>query len=288
MAFQKSTIVRAIRPIFRTFEAVAPGPGAVLTERMWCYVPPSRAERAEQPGERFTVRLNGRDVAAEAWGEGPIVYLMHGWGGRRAQLDGFVHPLLWTGHRVVTFDAPSHGDSAPGAFGPGRGLLPEFSDALAAVVAVAGPAHGIIAHSLGASAAALAVLDGLPVSRAVFISPLADPMPYTVEFAKTFGFGEKIRNGFLRRLELRVGRRMLDFSVPSRARTHPTPLPSLLVVHDREDKQTHYADGEAIAAAWPGAHLMTTNGLRHRRILHDPDVIDAAVSHIATPAHIPA
>ncbi len=289
VAFQKSTIVRASRPLFSTLEAVAPGPGSVLAERMWCYVPRAKAGRAApvaKAGERFTVRVNGRDVAAEAWGDGPIVYLTHGWGGWRTQLDRFVHPLLWTGHRVVTFDAPSHGDSAPGAFGAGRGLLNEFSEALTAVAAVTGPAHAVVAHSLGATATALAVLDGLPASRLVLISPMADPIPYTIEFAQAFGFGEKIRQAFLRRLELRVGRRMIHFSVPARARAHQSPLPAALIVHDRQDKQMHYSDGETIAAAWPGAELMTTTGLGHLRILHDSEVIDRAVAHIT--ARVPA
>jgi hypothetical protein len=34
-----------------------------------------------------------------------------------------------------------------------------------------GPAHGIVAHSLGAGATAVAVLDGLPAGRLVLIAP---------------------------------------------------------------------------------------------------------------------
>lgn len=279
---QKSTIVRAIRPIFKTLEAVAPRAGSVLAERLWCTVPRGKPVVASRPGERFTVMVNGRTVVAEAWGNGPAVYLMHGWGGRRGQLDPFVAPLVAAGHRVISLDAPGHGESAPGAFGSGRGLLTEFSDALTAVVAATGPAHGVIAHSLGAAATTVAILDGLPVEHAAVIAPLADPNSYTFEFAEMLGFGERIRTGFLGRLERRVGRPMTDFDVLARAReTEQTPLPSLLVVHDREDREVYYRDGEELAMAWPRAELVTTVGLGHRRILQNAEVIGRVVGQMS-------
>lgn len=263
-------------------EAAAPGPGAVLAERLWCTIPRSRPVEAGNPGEVFTVRLaDGVKVVAESWGDGPNVYLMHGWGGRRAQLDAFVGPLLWAGYRVVSLDAPGHGDSGPGAYGRGRGLLTEFADALRTVVSVGGPAHAVIAHSLGGSATGLAVLDGLPVRRLAFISPMADPMPYTFEFARTFGFGERIRQGFLRRLEARVGRRMKDFDILTRADRATAALPPVLVVHDPADRVARYADGKAIAATWPSGELITTTGLGHFRILQDAHVIDRVVAHLS-------
>jgi pimeloyl-ACP methyl ester carboxylesterase len=282
---QKSTIVRTItmgglRLTFGTLERVAPGPGAVLAERIWCTVPRGPVRPPELPGERFTVGLRGRTVVAEAWGAGPVVYLMHGWGGWRGQFTEFVAPLVAAGHRVIAFDAPAHGDSAPGAYGRGRGLLPEFVDALAAVVRVGGPAHSVVGHSLGGTATAIAALDGLTAERLVLISPMADPIAYTADFARALGFDERIRTGFLRRLERRVGRRMPEFDVPTRA-AGQEQLPSLLVVHDRADKEVRYTDGEAIAAAWPRAELLGSEGLGHRRILRDPTIVDSVVEYVA-------
>jgi len=40
------------------------------------------------------------------------VLLVHGWGGRGAQLASFVEPLVARGFSVLTFDAPGHGASA--------------------------------------------------------------------------------------------------------------------------------------------------------------------------------
>ena len=42
-----------------------------------------------------------------------------------------------------------------------------------------------------------------------------------------------------------------------------------LLLHDREDEEIPYAESEEIAATWPGARLVTTSGLGHRKILKD-------------------
>jgi pimeloyl-ACP methyl ester carboxylesterase len=279
-AIQKSTIVRT----FKLLERIAPAAGARWAEALWFTVPNGhgRHDRQAPPGRPFQVRVGGRAVAGEVWGEPPgggspepadlpTVYLVHGWGGWRWQLDAFVDPLVAAGFRVVAFDAPSHGASAPGPEGPGRSTILEFADALAAVVAANGPAHAVVAHSLGATAAAYAVRSGLPVGRMVFLAPMADPLPYTRTFAGRLGFGERVRTRLVARVERRVGISMAAFDVPAMA--HSIPTPPLLLVHDRQDAETGWSDSAAIAQSWPGARLVTTAGLGHRRILRAPAVV---------------
>ena len=54
-------------------------------------------------------------------------------------------------------------------------------------------------------------------------------------------------------------------------------MPPTLVVHDRGDAFTPVTDGEAVAAAWPSTRLRLTDGLGHRRLLRDPDVVAEVV-----------
>jgi pimeloyl-ACP methyl ester carboxylesterase len=276
-AIQKSTIVRS----FTLLEWVAPAAGARWAEHLWFTVPATRGRRDRQAdlGRPFQVRLHGRAVAGEAWGAGPVVYLVHGWGGWRWQLDGFVAPLVEAGCRVVAFDAPSHGVSDPGPEGPGRSTILEFADALTAVVAEMGPAHAVVAHSLGATAAAFAIRGGLPVERAAFLAPMADPLPYTRTFAGRLGFGDRVRTRLVDRIERRVGLPLSAFDVPAMAGQSPTP--PLLLVHDRLDAETGWSDSAAIAAAWPRSRLVTTSGLGHRRILRAPAVIAEVTGFVA-------
>ena len=284
-AIQKSTIVRS----FRVLERVAPGVGARWAEHLWFTVPAARGRRDRQaaPGRPFQVRAHGRAVAGEVWGgrpadgDPPVVYLVHGWGGWRWQLDGFVVPLVEAGFRVVAFDAPSHGASDPGPSGPGRSTVLELADALAAVVAAMGPAHAVVAHSLGATAAAFALRGGLPVERAAFLAPMADPLPYTRTFAGRLGFGERVRTRLVDRIERRVGMPLSAFDVPAMAEQVATP--PLLLVHDRQDAETGWSDSAAIARSWPRCRLVTTGGLGHRRILRAPAVIAEVVEFVAAP-----
>ena len=41
-----------------------------------------------------------------------------------------------------------------------------------------------------------------------------------------------------------------------------------------------WADGDAIARAWPGAELVTTHGLGHTKIVHDPDIVRRAAAFL--------
>lgn len=58
-------------------------------------------------------------------------------------------------------------------------------------------------------------------------------------------------------------------------------LPALLVVHDRADRAAAYAGAEAITGAWSGSRLVTAEGLGHRRILADPQVVATTVGFAA-------
>ena len=280
-AIQKSTIVRS----FGLLERFAPGLGARWAESLWFRIPPARGrrDRLAPPGRPFQVPVLGGMVAGETWGEGPAVYLVHGWGGWRGQLDALVAPVTAAGYRVVTFDAPGHGDSDPGPEGPGRSSVLEFAAALSAVAAAHGPAAAVVAHSLGATATAFAMRDGLATDRAVFVSPMADPLPYTRAFATRLGFGERVRTRLVGRIERRVAMPMSAFAVPAIAGQVATP--PLLLVHDRLDSETGWSDSAAIARAWPAARLVTTSGLGHRRILRDPAVV-AEVAGFLTAAAI--
>ena len=294
---QSGFLIGALRAAFRTLEYLAPDLGARLALRLWCTPPRRRggtvrpgpaaatpADPAATPtgphdGAAFTVAVDGGTVAARAWGSGPNVYLMHGWGGWAGQLQGFVAPLVATGYRVIAFDALSHGDSGPGGLGPHRATLTEFADALVAVVRAGGPAHAIVAHSLGGAATGLAVLDGLAVDRLVLIAPMADPLPYTRAFRRELGIGEAVGGRFIRRMETLVGRSMSDFDIAGRA-GRTADLPPLLVLHDRDDRVSRPGDGAALAAAWPG-HLHGTTGLGHGRILRDAEIIAQVVGFVS-------
>ena len=281
MSAKKSTIVRLIRPLAAVSERWAPSAGAVLAERLWFTVPAVSADRNGGPaaiGEPFTVNVGGRTVRGQSWGDGRPVYLVHGWGGWGGQVVAFVRPLVEAGYRVVAFDSLGHGTSDPGAYGPRRSTLVEMADVLAAVVDAHGPPAAVVAHSLGGTATALALRAGLKADRVVLIAPVADPAPYLAAFVRGLGFGARVLARTRARIERRAGLAFADIQVPRMAAGMDTP--PLLVMHDRDDHEVAWTDGEAIARAWPHATLVSTTGLGHRRLLRDPVVLAEVASFL--------
>jgi pimeloyl-ACP methyl ester carboxylesterase len=272
---------------FGIAERLCPALGARWAERLWFTAPRPRRRPIEPPGRRVEVTVSGRRIMGESWGEGPTVVLVHGWGGHRAQLAAFVEPLVDSGHHVVAIDAPGHGESAPGVSEGRQATILEFADALTAVCTAEGPAHAVIAHSIGCMASAIAVRNGLPCERLVLLAPMSEVTSYTRQFAARLGFGERVRTRLTRRIEDRVGKPLSYFDIPAMG-VEPG-IPSLLLVHDREDRETPWAGSHDIVRAWPGARLLTTIGLGHRGILRNPGVIREVVSFVAAqPASSPA
>jgi pimeloyl-ACP methyl ester carboxylesterase len=222
----------------------------------------------------FTVSLGGNPLAAWIWGEGPAVLLVHGWEGRGSQLGGFVQPLVDRGFSVVAFDGPAHGDS-----GGDRVTLVDFSQALTAVTRMTShvnAVHGVIAHSFGSAATTVALSRGLSANRVAYLGA-ATPEQATARFSEMLALPAEVSATMLRSFETRSGLSLDEVSGLKLARTRTEPL---LVVHDKLDKEVPFDEGRSIAEAWPGAKLVATESLGHRRILWDPSVIDEVVNFI--------
>ena len=199
--------------------------------------------------------------------------LVHGWGGHAGRLGRFVAPLVDAGFTACAFDAPGHGGS-----GGLTGTVPEMAEAVRIVLDRFGPCRGLIAHSLGAGAAAIALRGGLRVERAVFLAPPADLAAYAARFARHFGLSERMRDAMMAHLCDRYGFCWSRMRTDEAGRDSTTPL---LVIHDAGDVRVPLADGVAVARAWPIARIVTTRGLGHHRILKDPKVIRTAVQFLA-------
>src|SRR2546428_7533776 len=127
IAMEKSTIVRSVpqarllplaRQGNRALSAIAPALAARLAERLFL-TPPRTRRPAAEIDLLATARARPMHVGArriETWGRGsgPCVLLLHGWGGRGAQLGALVGPLVARGFSVGTSDAPGHAPADPG------------------------------------------------------------------------------------------------------------------------------------------------------------------------------
>lgn len=290
---QKSTNVRArmrrrwtgprtAAVLLRTAERRAPGLGARLAVRLWLTIPPrgtatTTSATTTTTGTRTT--LDG-GIVVETWGAGPPVYLLHGWAGHRGQFAEFTEPLAQAGYRVIAIDAPGHGDSGPGRHGPRRADMLDFIGALRSATVRYGRPHAVIGHSFGASAAAVATLDGLPARRLVLIAPVATISSGLDYFARIISIGPRIRARMTPRIERIAGRPAADFDIAARA-AELDELPPALVIHDTSDKEVPFGDGALVAGAWPGGRLLASDGLGHKRILRDAGLVETVTAFLA-------
>ncbi len=271
--------LRAWRLGLGTAGTIAPGLAARAAERLFLTPPrhaaPQRELEALGTAEPFDVRLGAGHLRCWRFGEGPPVLLIHGWGGRGGQMISLVPALRAGGRAAVVFDGPAHGASS------GRlASVPHFSEAVAAVAAHVG-ARQAMGHSMGAAGLALAMIRGLPMDAAVFLAPPRSPAAWVVKFGEALALRAPLREALNARLRRTLGISPEELDLPTMSGDMRAPL---LVVHDRGDPEVPWSDGAAIAAAWPGARLVTTEGLGHVRILRDDAVAAQAAAFVGLAA----
>jgi pimeloyl-ACP methyl ester carboxylesterase len=269
--------IEASRGSCSLLSRISPALSARWAEWLFRTPPPCPPRPREQAvlarGKRRNLEGPRGRIATWSWGEGRTILLAHGWGGHAGRLTRYVDPLTRAGFRVVAFDAPGHGESSGG-----RVSLPDFTLAVVRIAERVGPLYGVVAHCLGATATAIALREGLPLNRAVFLSPAADPERLSTRFARMLRLSEAecelMKGRYLQRYNLRWS----ELKIVDWVRSLST---SLLVFHDRGDFKVPLAEGQAIVSAWPRGELVMTRGLGHHKILRDAAVIARAVEFLA-------
>ena len=245
-----------------------------LTARVayWLWFRPGRKQRDGDKSLLFKraewvpLKWQGKQVAAYAWGQGAPVLLVHGWGSSASNMDMLAAALVAAGKRVIAFDAPAHGRSAGS-----RTNVIEVSGVILELDRIHGPFAAVVAHSFGGLCTVQAVRRGLRVKRLVCISA---PSHFDFTLA-SYGRMLNLPNKVVARLSTLV-EEQFGADIWSRMSMHTEPgeisVPAL-IIHDEDDMIVAVAEGEWVAAAWPQARLLKTNGLGHRRILADEMVI---------------
>jgi pimeloyl-ACP methyl ester carboxylesterase len=157
----------------------------------------------------------------------------------------------------------------------------ELARALDDVAARFGPAHAVVAHSLGAMATMLAMEHGwLGVRRLALVAPMLDVATALDVFTAALGVGPRTRKRLERRIARWVGMPIEEFS-PEALVSAGIPT---FVAHDHGDRQSPYDDSAVFVSRHQAATLLSTSGLGHQRILRDQDVVKAVAAHVVDEA----
>jgi pimeloyl-ACP methyl ester carboxylesterase len=222
-----------------------------------------------ESGNNYRLPYREGGIAVTAWGETdrPAVLLMHGWGGARAQMTGFVDPLYSAGYRVVAYDQPAHGESDGGM----TNIL-EIAPTMELVQEKEGGFEAILAHSFGTliTSYALTSRNLPPPSRLVYFGAfnrLLDSLP---RFQVLANLPDEITDGLRNMIYDNFGRDVLD-AIVNETMTPRINIPALMF-HDTADNVTPIEDSRTIARAWKNAQLIETSGLGHRGALQSKEV----------------
>lgn len=229
-----------------------------------------------ESGNTYQLPYETGEIAVTTWGDsGPVVLLMHGWGGARAQMTGFMKPLLAAGYRVVAYDQPAHGESG----GKMTNVL-EIAPTMDLVREKEGDFDAIIAHSFGTliTSYALTARNFPPPSKLVYFGAfnrLLDTLP---RFQVLANLPDEIINGLRIMIYENFGNGVLD-AIVNEEMTQKINVPALMF-HDVTDTVTPIEDSRAIARAWKNAHFVETDGMGHRGALQSTEIHEQVVNFL--------
>ena len=237
---------------------------------------PAREKRWRESAEFIAIPHDDGPIATYRWGKcDKRVLLIHGWSGRGPQLGGFVEPLMKQGYEVVAFDAPGHGRT------PGNtSSIFRITDALLKVVDHIGPVDAVITHSFGAMVLAYAIRQkGFDIKKAVCLSSPTTPDYLVDRFCDVMQVNRKVNIAFRGFVKKRFGDDVFD-RLSADKNMHQSRIPAL-IIHDKDDHDVPYTLSQQLADAWPGAEILLTNGLGHRRILRNKKLLETVAEFIS-------
>ncbi len=266
---KNSTTVR-----FRFLEWLAPKALADRVFEAWCTPPRPRRPRSPRDGREFELETPLGALKAWEWGmrdDGETVLLVHGWGASAVTMEKLAPALAAAGRQVIAIDLPAHGQS------PGTTTnVVEMTRAVEAALWRFRPST-VIAHSLGATATALALARGPAVQRAVLLAPGEDMTYFAHAFAARAGMSQGMAIAMLTRIEARVGVSPDSLSLRHHA---PPPGTKVLLVHDPADAEVPWSHVQRINEKWPEAQLLAAPGAGHHGMPRVASIIDAATHFV--------
>lgn len=200
------------------------------------------------------------------------ILLVHGWSGRGTQLFKIADELLQNGYSTVSFDAPAHGKSLGKTT-----IMSEFIASILEIEKQFGPFEIAIGHSLGGMSVLNAIKDGLQVKKAIIIGSGDIVQDILDEFTFKLGLKNEISNHLRDFFEKKYQLKMDDFSAYRAAQKIKIPV---LVIHDNDDPEVSVKAGKHIYENLENGSLFLTDGLGHRKILGNQNVIKRTLEFI--------
>jgi pimeloyl-ACP methyl ester carboxylesterase len=201
------------------------------------------------------------------------VLLVHGWSGRGTQLVKIADTLINTGYSTISFDAPAHGKS-PG----NQTIMTDFIAAILEIEKQYGPFESAVGHSLGGMSILNAIKKGMKLNTAIIIGSGDVIQDIIEDFIAKLQLKPNLATDLRLHFEKKYGEKMNDYSAYKAAKEITIPV---LVIHDKDDPEVPVKAGQHIYDHLKNGKLLLTEGLGHRKILGDAEVIQRTVQFVS-------
>lgn len=267
--------LRMARLGFSTLGRIFPQKAGDLAFRL--FITPRKRARHKvsdeilEQAEVFDFPYNQGSLKGYQWGTGQqIVLLVHGWESRGTALRSFVPGLLELGYKVVTFDAPAHGDSSFE-----QTTLPHFAGAIKEIINRLGGVHAVIAHSFGGACTvyALSTLDkSIELDKMVAVACPSNFKSMFTSFLKMIQAPPKVVDRFEQKIEENIH---IPIDQADVTKLYPkVKIKEILVVHDENDLAVPFAQGQLIAQTAGNSQMLVSKGWGHFALMKNKEIID--------------
>lgn len=267
----------SIMATFQVMQSVSPKLASWLAFELWFH--PGRKSIKQipvfQPAglSAHNVKVNKKNICYWTAGEGPVVFLMHGWASCGNQMGPIGQALLEQGHKIIWMDAPAHGQSSGW-----QTSLFEISESILAVQKCEGDFDTVIAHSFGVPSCLYALQHGLIAKKLVAISSPAKFEGLVEQFCNILKANEKTQIHLLKKVNVFLGEtKMSGISAEFLAKGLPHKS---LVIHDKHDRLIRSSEGRAVQENLQNSRFILTQRLGHNKVLSDPQTIQHCVDFV--------
>jgi len=200
------------------------------------------------------------------------ILLSHGWSGRGTHLFKIADELLKAGFSTVSFDAPAHGKS------PGKTtIMSEFVETILEIERQFGPFEAAVGHSLGGMSLLNATKKGLAINHLAIIGSGDIIQDILDDFIAKLELKPSTSSQLRLHFEKKYKVKMDDYSGYKSAIEITIPV---LVIHDKNDNEVSVEAAIHIHKHLKNGELLLTEGLGHRKILGNSEVIEKVVQFI--------
>ncbi|MFB9080325.1 alpha/beta fold hydrolase [Flavobacterium procerum] len=200
--------------------------------------------------------------------------LVHGWSGRGTQLFKIADELISNGYSIISFDAPAHGKSEGSTT-----IMSEFISSILEIDKQFGPFEIIIGHSLGGMSVLNAIRKGFQADKAIIVGSGDIVQDILDEFISKMELKKENSTRFRNFFEDKYQLKMDDYSAYRSAKKVKIPV---LVIHDNDDPEVPVTAAIHIHKNLENGSLLLTDGLGHRKILGNQNVIKNIIKFIET------